>query len=122
MLVAIDVAKYLLSIVDTAQGQVISNFVLQNLLYFCQGYFLALKNGKEVLFNEDIVVWKFGPVVEAVYRNYKDYGSKSLPTNEITEEIVDRLNYDQKKVIKYVNDVYKFCSFKKVNILKYIFL
>jgi uncharacterized phage-associated protein len=39
---ALDVAKFILSIIDVEQGEVISNLKLQKLLYYSQGFTLAL--------------------------------------------------------------------------------
>lgn len=104
---AIDVAKYVLSLTDTEKGQVISNLALQKLLYYCQGYYLAFTDGKEPLFEEDIVAWKYGPVVESVYYEYKDRGCGPLPNNELTEEIEQYFSKEQKEVINGVFDFFK---------------
>lgn len=48
---------------DTDQ---ISNLKLQKLLYYCQGAFLAIKNEK--LFEDDILAWTHGPVIEKIYQ------------------------------------------------------
>lgn len=54
----------------------ISNLKLQKLLYYAQGCFLAIKN--RALFNDEIVAWKHGPVVEEVYFEFKNYGSSGI--------------------------------------------
>lgn len=54
----------------------ISNLKLQKLLYYAQGTFLAIHNQK--LFNDPIVAWKHGPVVESVYQNFKSYGASGI--------------------------------------------
>ena len=113
MLKALDVAKYLLSLVDTEKGQVISNLALQKLLYYCQGYYLAFSKGKEPLFKENIVAWKYGPVVEEVYYYYKDKNGNdkdncySLPCDELTDEIESKLTKEQKDVINSVFEFFK---------------
>lgn len=99
---AIDVAKYVLSLTDTEKGQVISNLALQKLLYYCQGYYLAFTDGKEPLFEEDIVAWKYGPVVESVYYEYKDKGCEALPNTKLTKEEKQQFSGLQKKVIEFV--------------------
>lgn len=107
ILKALDVAKYILSLTDTERGQVISNLALQKLLYYCQGYYLAFTNGKEPLFNEDIVAWKYGPVVVDVYNNYKDKGCEILPNNELTEDIEKLFSKEQKDLIDSVFEFFK---------------
>ena len=49
----------------------ISNLKLQKLLYYAQGCTLALKNAP--LFDDPIVAWQHGPVVESIYHKYKSY-------------------------------------------------
>lgn len=61
----------------------ISNLKLQKLLYYAQGCFLAIKN--RVLFNDKIVAWKHGPVVEDVYFKFKSYGSSGIKNPEQDE-------------------------------------
>ena len=50
----------------------LSNLKIQKLLYYAQGCSLA-SLGK-ALFEEDIIAWKHGPVVEDVYQKYHRYG------------------------------------------------
>ena len=50
---------------------------LQKLLYYCQGYSLAL-TGKP-MFEEEIEAWQYGPVVPFVYREYQAYGGRKIP-------------------------------------------
>jgi uncharacterized phage-associated protein len=57
----------------------ISNLKLQKLLYYAQGVSLAV-NGTP-LFNENLLAWTHGPVVESVYRTYKQYGSNPILFN-----------------------------------------
>jgi uncharacterized phage-associated protein len=58
----------------------ISNLKLQKLLYYAQGTCLALK--KEKLFEDDLLAWMHGPVVERVYHTYKNFGSRSIDFDE----------------------------------------
>lgn len=54
----------------------ITNLMLNKLLYFAQGHCLA-EYGRP-LFAEPIEAWEYGPVVPAVYREYKPRGRKAL--------------------------------------------
>ena len=76
-LTAQDVADYFLSIVDEEQGDSLSNLKLQKLLYYAQGFHLAIKN--EPLFDEDIEAWTYGPVVPSVYNQYSQHGGDPIP-------------------------------------------
>jgi uncharacterized phage-associated protein len=73
-----DVADYFLASVDEDSGDNISNLKLQKLLYYAQGYYLALNDGTP-LFDDEIQAWAHGPVVPEVYRRYKVHGSGAIP-------------------------------------------
>lgn len=60
----------------------ISNLKLQKLLYYAQGSYLGITGN--VLFDDPIVAWKHGPVVESIYHRYKQYGYLGIPANEIS--------------------------------------
>jgi uncharacterized phage-associated protein len=60
-----------------AHGDGVSNLKLQKLLYYAQAWYLAL-NGKP-LFAEDIEAWVHGPVVPAVYGDFKKYAWNLIP-------------------------------------------
>ena len=73
MLSAFDVAEYFLIIAKGQDKELITNLKLQKLLYYAQGFHLAMF-GKP-LFKEAIERWTYGPVVPEVYHNYKTCGS-----------------------------------------------
>lgn len=100
MITALDVAKYFLSHVDENAGDLISNLKLQKLLYFAQGFHLAIYD--KPLFNDAIEAWMHGPVVPTVYRQYKKYGSEAIPRpNKIDFSIYN------KSTKKFLDEVYK---------------
>lgn len=76
-LTALNVANYLLALQDEDCGDTISNLKLQKLLYYAQGFHLALTGVP--LFNEPIEAWTHGPVVPVVYREFSRFGSGALP-------------------------------------------
>lgn len=67
-----DVAKFFIDLAQKRQqqyaGDLMTNLRLQKLLYFAQGWSLA-RYGRP-LFNAPIVAWKYGPVVQEVYKRY----------------------------------------------------
>ena len=69
---AIDVANYFLATVDLEAGDSLSNLKVQKLLYYAQGLHIAM-NGGEMMFPESLLAWKHGPVVKAVYMEFKGY-------------------------------------------------
>ena len=66
----IDVAKYILSKIECTQLK------LQKLVYLCFADYLC-DTGKE-LFTDKIYAFKYGPVVDTVYKKYKEYGYKPI--------------------------------------------
>jgi uncharacterized phage-associated protein len=80
MLSCDDAAKYFLPQASEDAGDLISNLKLQKLLYYAQGFHLALYD--EPLFPETIEAWTHGPVVPDLYRHYKKYGAGAIPCPE----------------------------------------
>lgn len=95
---ALQVANYILSKQDEEAGDLISNLKLQKLLYYAQGYHLAIY-GKP-LFKDKIAAWKHGPVVLNVYHHFKECGEGAIPLpREIT-------TFDA-EVNKFLDEIYK---------------
>jgi uncharacterized phage-associated protein len=93
------IAKAIIERSNPEYGDVITNLKLQKLLYYCQGFYLAL-NKKTPLFDEDIVAWQYGPVVPEIYHQYKDAGSQViLPSQE-------KVDLDN-NTIELIDEVYK---------------
>ena len=72
----IDIAKYILSKFTCTQLK------LQKLVYLCFADYLCETEKK--LFTDKIYAFKYGPVVDTVYKRYKEYGYKP-----IEEETID---------------------------------
>lgn len=94
------VADYFLSLVDEEVGDSLSNLKLQKLVYYAQGFNLAL-NGRP-LFEEDISAWEHGPVVPSLYRSFKQHGSEPVPA---PENGIDRDSYPE-EVRELLNEVF----------------
>lgn len=90
MLSCYDAAKYFLAQASEEAGDLISNLKLQKLVYYAQGFHLALYD--EPLFPEAIEAWTHGPVVPDLYRHYKKYGTGAIPC----PEYIDFSIYDEK--------------------------
>lgn len=76
---AIDIARKVVAMTDTEQGDSITNLKLQKLLYYLQGFWLAVYDTP--LFDAEIEAWTYGPVVPVVYEAYKQYGNNSIPVD-----------------------------------------
>ena len=79
-----DVADYIIYFYNQC-GEGITHIKLQKLLYYVQAWFMAFYD--KPLYKETFEAWQFGPVCNAVYHNFKDFG-----TNHILYEI------DQEKI------------------------
>ncbi len=102
MLTAKQVADYILSLSDPDEGDIISHLKLQKLLYYAQGFHLAVFN--EPLFSEEILAWDHGPVVEALYHEYKSYGARAISLPDHVD--FDAFTEDQKELLNEVYTVY----------------
>ena len=114
---ALDVSKAIISLYPTDEhGEAVSNLKLQKLLYYAQGFNLAVF--KEPLFDEKIYAWQYGPVVKAVYNEFKGYGAAGiiLPKTEWVE-IEDVIKGKKKRdLLQEVNEVYgQFSAIKLMN-------
>ncbi len=97
---ASDVARYILAIQD--DEETITNLKLQKLLYYAQGFHLALL-GKP-LFLDSVKAWVHGPVVPTVWYDYKDCGSKPISRLEAFD--VGVIDAESRSVIDEVCNVY----------------
>jgi uncharacterized phage-associated protein len=76
---ALTISKYFLSIPDEESGELVSNLKLQKLLYYAQGYHVAIFGVGSPLFKEKIYAWQHGPVVKEVYKHYSSFQGNALP-------------------------------------------
>lgn len=93
---SIDVAKFFLAQSNEEAGDLVSNLKLQKLVYYAQGFHLAVYD--EPLFDDAIEAWTHGPVVPVVYHHFKHHGSGSIPVPDdfnptvFTQEQFELLN------------------------------
>ncbi len=99
---AIDLAKAFLKLSDPDSGDVLTNLKLQKLVYYAQGFHLALTG--QPLFQEELVAWEHGPVVVELYRTLKDFGSSQVILDDTIA--ADTFTEDQIDLITDVNKVY----------------
>lgn len=102
MATALDVAKAFLKLSDPDSGDVLTNLKLQKLVYYAQGFHLAL-TGKP-LFKEKIAAWEHGPVVPELYHELKAFGSSQIAIDDELEE--GALGEEALDLIAEVNKVY----------------
>jgi uncharacterized phage-associated protein len=97
---ALTIAKYFLSLSDENSGDLISNLKLQKLLYYAQGFYVAVNGVKNPLFEEDIFAWKHGPVVRSVYKHYNKFKGDALPIEKAPTSIAP-------KDVRFLDEIYR---------------
>jgi uncharacterized phage-associated protein len=102
MLNAKQVAEYFLTSVDEEAGDSLSNLKLQKLVYYAQGYHLALSGSPA--FPENIEAWQHGPVVPDLYRAYRRFGAGAIPKPEAFDP--DGLDLNTRELLDEVYTVY----------------
>lgn len=99
---ALDIAKYFIYCSSLEEDGAVTNLKLQKLLYYAQGFHLALFDSP--LFKEDINAWQYGPVVSDVYRDYKKYSRNPLP--EPTDFHLDDFQPEDQELLDEVYGVF----------------
>lgn len=102
MLSCHDIADYFLVSQDEESGELISNLKLQKLMYYAQGFHLALYG--TMLFPNDIEAWAHGPVVPELYHKFKGHGSAPLPRPE--NIALEKFNAQTRELLDDVINVY----------------
>jgi uncharacterized phage-associated protein len=100
---SLDVAKFFLTAcdVDTA-GDLISNLKMQKLVYYAQGFHLAMFNKR--LFDEGLEAWMHGPVSPSLYHELKRFGLGAIELDKIGDIDLDVFTKEQKYLLE---DVYR---------------
>jgi uncharacterized phage-associated protein len=80
------IANEFLSIAEERGDETLSPMKLQKLLYFADGWMLALKD--KPLFPERIHAWQYGPVIPAIYHEFKRYGKDPI-RDDATEVVLE---------------------------------
>jgi uncharacterized phage-associated protein len=87
MATALDTARLLIQLAYSANDPEDSDCLcpmrLQKLLYYVQGWSLALRG--RPMFAEHIEAWKFGPVVPEIYQRFKPFGIEIIKPEEAGE-------------------------------------
>lgn len=93
---------------------------LQKLLYFCQGFSLALQS--KPLFNEDCKAWTHGPVYEEIYHLFKDFVFNPIDDERfsILNNGKDTLSKEEKQIIDLVSATFGSYSGKMLELITHI--
>jgi uncharacterized phage-associated protein len=69
------IANYFLK-VATVQSEPLTPMKIQKLVYFANGWHLALKDAP--LIGEQVEAWRFGPVIPSLYHAFRRYGDQPV--------------------------------------------
>lgn len=97
-----DVANFIIDYVNVELGSAINNWMLNCILYYVQGIFLA--SGSEC-FKEDIWTYTICPVVPCVYESYVDNGSVGIVSFERRKSPISKT--DGKRIEDIVKRMYR---------------
>ena len=95
---AIDIAEYIVQLA-MYEGHPISNLMLQKTLYFVQGISLVELN--EPAFEDDLIAWMAGPIVEEPYYKYCMWGCLDIYA-DITNSAFYKVPYNLRKLLNGV--------------------
>jgi uncharacterized phage-associated protein len=108
----IDIANKIIANTDINQGETISNLKLQKILYYLQGFFIAVFDKK--LFEEPIEAWQYGPVVRDAYFHFKKFESSSISIKE--DEKIIKLSQNETELFREVMEEFgQFSAIKLMN-------
>jgi uncharacterized phage-associated protein len=68
------------------KGDALTPMKLQKLVYFAHGWYLALTG--QPLTSERIEAWKYGPVIPALYHEFKIFGTDPITSSATAFELV----------------------------------
>ncbi|HLA58834.1 MAG TPA: type II toxin-antitoxin system antitoxin SocA domain-containing protein [Puia sp.] len=85
--------------IGIAEKNYLSQMKLQKVVFFAHGYHLAKYD--EPLIKEEFQAWKFGPVVQSIYHEFKLYGSSPIADTDFIDFFID---LDPKKLSDAAQD------------------
>jgi uncharacterized phage-associated protein len=92
--------------VAKAKGIQMSNLKLQKLIYIAHGYLLGWKG--QPLVSEEIEAWNYGPVVNSIYHQFKNFGDSLISIDDSIQ--LPPLGADEEAVIDGVLNLYGYKS------------
>ncbi len=108
----LDIANKIIANTDANQGEIISNLKLQKMLYYMQGFFIAVFDKK--LFENELEAWQYGPVVKEMYYHFKDFGSGAITLKD-NAEILTLTNEENKLFNEVMVEYGQFSAIKLMN-------
>ena len=105
---ALDIARWFINATDRESGDDMTHLKLQKLLYYAQGWALALLG--DPLFDEEMQAWAHGPVAPSVWEEYREFGYDLLPPSRVRKKIDDKTT----RLLESVNDNYGIFTAKRL--------
>ncbi len=105
---AMDITKYILSKYKC------THLKLQKLLYYCYADYLCLTGKK--LFDDNILAYQYGPVIESIYKKYKHTGSgylQSVREDNKSKPTMDIEDPSRSRILASINGIDKLLSINK---------
>jgi uncharacterized phage-associated protein len=99
MINCLNVARYFIikAYEDGIEAEM-TNMKVQKLLYYSQSLHLALYD--ELLFDEEIQAWRYGPVCPPAYRFYSEFEANQLPVP--SQDFLLDISDEQKKLLEEI--------------------
>lgn len=107
-----DIAHYIVNkCIDDHEP--ISNLQLQKILYLVQEHYIG--TNKTPLFDDNFVAWKYGPVIESVYREFSSNGGEKITQRCSEVELDCEVEKDILPTIKENRSAYPWELVKKLH-------
>lgn len=94
----LEIAKYFIFKGKNSEKYRVTNMKLHKLLYFSQGFHLAIEN--KPIFFEEIYMYEHGPLIKSVHAKYRKYTYHTIP-----EECNDEFSFNQ-DTREFLDDVW----------------
>jgi uncharacterized phage-associated protein len=101
-------ARWFINAADREAGDAITHLKVQKLVYYSQGWSLALL--RRPLFEEDLLAWTHGPVARTVWHKYKDRGFETI----VPERTIKKISGKALLLLEAVNGKYSLFSAKQL--------
>lgn len=98
------VADYFIRRSDLEAGDVMTHLKLQKLLYYAQGWHLALKGSP--LFMDSLEAWQHGPVCPTVWKRFRDFAWNPIPPSQCESDPERDLDAETRSFLSEVWDGY----------------
>ena len=87
--------------IDTKQD--LTHLKLQKLLYFSEGWYLSLTNGRSII-SQPVEAWMYGPVFNDLYQDLKHY--KSTPIQQTILQYDNKVCIEDEELLERIWELY----------------